>query len=182
VPTTTTTTLPPPSGGVAAGISLGVVYENKFSTLTTSQQQAVIDLMKADGVRWLRIDAPADLRYKAMMKLAGQNGIRVDAILQDWQTSATPAAMAQLATSVVGQLQPTGVETYEVLNEPNGCQDSLSAADYTSILKSVYPAVKGRTRTPLSSSVDCARIRTTTSRTPIWRTCTPPGRKGTSML
>jgi hypothetical protein len=131
-----------PAANAAAGLVPGATFENEYVLMDAVSQQAVLTAMKADGVTWLRLDAESDHLFDHMMEDAAQAGINVDAVLQDWYIPQTPAAMASFATEEVQTLKPYGIETYEVLNEPNGCAYQLSASNYTSILKATYKAVK----------------------------------------
>jgi polysaccharide biosynthesis protein PslG len=131
-----------PTANAAAGLVPGATFENEYVVMDAVSQQAVLTAMKADGVTWLRLDAESDHLFDHMMEDAQQAGINVDAVLQDWYIPQTPAAMATFATQEVQALKPYGIETYEVLNEPNGCAYQLSAANYTAILKATYKAVK----------------------------------------
>ena len=128
--------------GVPAGITPGAIYENAFTSMSASQQAAVIQQMKADGVKWLRLDAPSVFTFDTLISDAENAGINVDAVIQNWNTATTPSAMGSFATQAVNHYKPKGVETYEVLNEPNGCAEPMSASDYTALLKSVYTAIK----------------------------------------
>lgn len=128
---------------VPAGIAPGAMYQSYFtSSLSAAQQQAAVAQMKATGTTWLRVDVPSTFPYDTLIKDAVAAGIHVDAVLQNWTTASTPAAMASFATQAVNHLKPMGVSTYEVLNEPNGCLGTMTAADYTAILKSSYTAIK----------------------------------------
>ena len=89
----------------------------------------------------VRVEA-IDLPQKKDASRTVRPRINVDAVLQDWYIPQTPAAMASSATQEVQALKPYGIETYEVLNEPNGCAYQLSAANYTAMLKATYKAVK----------------------------------------
>jgi hypothetical protein len=107
--------------------------------MTPTEQQAVISLMFADGVRWLRVDVPSNFPYDVLIRDAVAAGMQVDALIVDWNTADTPASIAGLSTQVVTHLEPMGVETYEVLNEVNG---RMTAATYTPILQAAYQAIK----------------------------------------
>jgi hypothetical protein len=110
--------------------------------MTSVGRQAVISQMKGAGVHWLRLDVPSDYRFDALVRDATSNGIQVVAVLQAWNTTLDPSAFATFATQAVHTLQPLGVETYEILNEPNCDQYCMSAASYTRILQASYRAVK----------------------------------------
>ena len=127
---------------VAVGISPGSGYETPFGNMSSSQQQAVINQMKSDGVQWLRLDYSPNTSYDyQFIKLAKAAGIDVDVLLEDF--SATPTQFAAFGTQAVTTLKPLGVHTYEILNEVNTYNSSSITADqYISILKSVYPAIK----------------------------------------
>jgi hypothetical protein len=125
------------------GISAGT-WAFTYEGLSSSAQQTAINNMVADGVKWLRVDVDLNNGDEPLIKAVQTKGISVDAILQasDGTTTTTPSSMASLATHEVSVLKPLGVETYEVLNEPNDCAYQLSASDYTAILKSVYTTIK----------------------------------------
>jgi hypothetical protein len=127
---------------VPAGITPGSAFENTFRSLSSEQQNAVISQMTADGVRWLRLDVTSTFSSDAFIQDATAGGIHVDAILQNGGLSNTPSAIASFASDAVAHLKPEGVETYEVLNEPNGCGDTETASGYAAILKSTYIAIK----------------------------------------
>lgn len=131
--------------GVPAGISPGNAFELAFNNMSSSQQTATISLMKADGVKWLRIDVGDTFPYDSFIQAATAGGIQVMATLQHWGTEAsptTPSSYASFATTAVQKLKPLGVEDYEILNEPNGCEDKMSASTYVGILKAAYTSIK----------------------------------------
>lgn len=133
-----------PIADVPAGITLGSAYETEFNAMSSADQATAMALMKSDGVQWLRIDMYSAGGNNVLMKDAVANGIKVDAILQDWSATnpPTPAASAAFATTAVNHAKLLGVETYEILNEPNGCEDTMDAATYTAILQANYTAIK----------------------------------------
>jgi hypothetical protein len=135
-------TPPPTVAGSGAGITPGAVFEGKFVSMTSSAQQAVISQMKGAGVGWLRLDVPSDYRFDTFVRDATSNGIQVDAVLQAWNTTLDPSAFAGFATQAVHRLEPLGVKTYEILNEPNCDQYCMPATSYTRILQASYTAVK----------------------------------------
>lgn len=130
----------PPS--VAGGISPGAVFEAHFAAMSTSDQAQVMSAMKVAGVRWVRIDTPGDFRFNNFVQAATANGIAVDAVLQGWTTPLTQSAFSAFAAQAVATLQPLGVNTYEILNEPNCDEYCLSASSYTQILRASYSAIK----------------------------------------
>jgi hypothetical protein len=124
------------------GISTGV-WEFTYQGLSTAAQQVQINTMKADGVKWVRVDADSNNGDIDLIKDAEASGINIDAILEaSGGTTTTPSSMASLAKTEVPLLKSYGVSTFEVLNEPNGCGYKLSAATYTSILQSTYAEIK----------------------------------------
>jgi hypothetical protein len=107
------------------GISTGV-WEFTFQGLSTAAQQTHSNNGDIDIIK----DAEA-------------NGINIDALMEaSGGSTTTPSSMASLAKSEVPILKSYGVNTFEVLNEPNGCGYQLTAAAYTAILKSTYTAIK----------------------------------------
>jgi hypothetical protein len=126
--------------GVPAGIAPGTGYLLTFDSLSATAQAAQIALMKADGVRYLRVSVPCNNPNASLISQAEQAGIQVDALLLDPCGGQTPSAFATLSTQAVSALKPLGVELYEVMNEPN-CA-GISASSYTAILKSSYTALK----------------------------------------
>jgi hypothetical protein len=132
--------VPSGSSGVPAGISPGSPYMAQFVGLSAAGQAAQIALMKADGVRFLRIDVPCGNPYASLIAQAEQAGIQVDALLLAACGGQSASAYATYSAQVVKALKPLGVELYEVMNEPN-CQ-GVSAASYTAILRSAYSALK----------------------------------------
>ncbi len=80
---------------------------------------------------------PFDYQF---IKDAASAGINVDVLLEDF--SATPAEFASFGTQAVHTFKPSGVNTYEVLNEVNTYTPTITASDYVQILKAVYPAIK----------------------------------------
>jgi hypothetical protein len=124
------------------GISTGT-WEFTFQGLSATAQQAQINTMKADGVKWLRVDVDSNNGDVDIVKDAEANGINIDALMEaSGGTTTTPSSMAALAKSEVPLLKSYGVNTFEVLNEPNGCGYRLTAAAYTAILQSTYPEIK----------------------------------------
>jgi hypothetical protein len=140
--TKATVTAAQTTAGTGAGVTPGAVFEGKFVSMTGAARQAVMSQMANDGVHWLRIDVPSDFRFNAFIQAATSNGIHVDAVLQAWTTPLNASAFSRFATQAVQTLKPLGVETYEVLNEPNCDQYCLSASSYTRILKASYTSVK----------------------------------------
>jgi hypothetical protein len=142
-PAPTPTASAPAAGsvsGVPAGISPGSFYLSTFASLGSSKQAAQIALMKADGVRYLRIDVPCGMPNTSLIRQAEQAGIQVDALLLSPCGGQSASAFATFGTQAVAALKPLGVEIYEVMNEPN-CS-GVSASSYTAILKSTYTALK----------------------------------------
>jgi hypothetical protein len=134
--------------GVPAGITPGCGFESEFTGMSAAQQTSVISTMVSDNVHWLRLDV-GGCNSNTFIADAEKAGINVDALLQDGGTNSdgsgtptTPSAYAAYATQQVQTLKPLGVETYEVLNEPNGCEDTMPAATYVEILQAAYPAIK----------------------------------------
>ncbi|HWS83134.1 MAG TPA: hypothetical protein VN207_02635 [Ktedonobacteraceae bacterium] len=130
----------PPNHGTI-GISPGDGFEGPFANMSSSQQQAVINQMKSDGVQWLRLDYYNNDSYDyQFIKDAEDAGINVDVLLEDF--SATPAEFSSFGTEAVHTLQPLGVHTYEILNEVNLYTPTITAANYVPILKAAYTAIK----------------------------------------
>jgi hypothetical protein len=125
----------------AIGITPGFGFEAPFATMNATQQQAVINQMKSDGVAWVRLDYYPNSSFDyQFIKDAASAGIEVDAVLEDFR--ATPAEFANFGTQAVLTLEPLGVKTYEILNEVNTYTPAMSAPDYAALLKAVYPAIK----------------------------------------
>jgi polysaccharide biosynthesis protein PslG len=131
----------PISKQLAVGISPGFGFEYPFGKMSSIQQQAVINQMKNAGVQWVRLDYyPNDTFDYQFIKDAEYAGINVDAVLEDY--AAPPEEFARFGRQAVGVLKSLGVHTYEILNEVNIYTPTITAAQYASILKSVYPAIK----------------------------------------
>jgi hypothetical protein len=123
------------------GISPGDGFEELFEKMSSSQQQAVINQMKSDGVRWLRLDYYKDSSFDyQFIKDAEATGINVDILLEDF--GATPAEFSSFGTKAVNTLKPLGVHTYEILNEVNLYTPTITAANYVPILKAAYTTIK----------------------------------------
>jgi hypothetical protein len=126
---------------VTVGISPGFGFEYLFGNMNSNRQQAVITQMKNAGVQWVRLDYyPNDSFDYQFIKDAESADINVDILLEDF--TATPREYANFCRQAVARLKPLGVHTYEILNEVNTYTPTITAAQYTSILKSVYPAIK----------------------------------------
>jgi hypothetical protein len=146
-PTKTTPTPDPttsaPSGGtvsgVPAGISPGSGYFAKFADLSASAQAAQVALMKADGVKYVRIDVTCDIPNESLIRQVERAGMQVDALLDGPCGGQSASAYATFGTEAVAALEPLGVQIYEVMNEPN-CA-GISASSYTAILKATYNAL-----------------------------------------
>lgn len=139
----------------AAGISPGSGFEDLFGSMSSSQQQTVINNMKNVGVQWLRLDYyPHDSYDYQLIKDAESAGINVDVLLEDFR--ATPAAFARFGTQAVNTFKPLGVYSYEILNEVNTYTSPITAPDYVRLLKAVYPAIKAAdsSATVLMSGLD----------------------------
>jgi polysaccharide biosynthesis protein PslG len=132
--------VPPASGDVAfpIGVSPGSGFEQAFAKMSVGKQRAVLDLMKADGVSWLRIDYYAnDSGLRHFIESAQRDGIKVDVILEDYD--ATPEQFAIFARDAAAQL---GSAAYEILNEVNLYKPAIPAAQYVPVLQAVYNAIK----------------------------------------
>jgi polysaccharide biosynthesis protein PslG len=128
-------------GQLVFGISPGYGFEAPFMNMNNSQQLAVINQMKSDGVQWLRLDYwVTDTFDYQFIKDAEAAGINVEVIFE--HITATDTQFASLAAQAVATLKPLGVHTYEILNEANLSQFTLTADQYTWLLKVVYPAIK----------------------------------------
>jgi hypothetical protein len=127
---------------LTAGITLGTGDELDFTSETAAAQQAEIALMKADGVHWLRIDAPGTYQNDAIVKAAVAAGINVSIVLLESPTTVTPTIMSTFASAAATHYKALGVQTFEVMNEVNGCEETMTAADYVPILKAAYTAIK----------------------------------------
>jgi hypothetical protein len=122
------------------GITLGTGDEVDFNNASSAASQMAI--MKADGVQWLRFDAFTDYPYDTEIKAAVSAGINVSVILQSPGT-VTASAMGSWASTAAAHYVPMGVTTFEILNEPNGCESpNLTAAQYVPILQASYTAIK----------------------------------------
>lgn len=129
------------SNHVAVGISPGFGFEELFGKMSSSQQQTVINQMKSNGVKWLRLDYyPNDSFNYQFIKNAEAAGIDVDVLLENFST--IPAEFASFSTQAVRTLKPLGVHTYEILNEVNIHTPQITAAQYVSLLKAVYTTIK----------------------------------------
>ena len=123
----------------AVGISPGSGFEQAFASMNGMQQKALLDRMKADGVRWLRIDYyPDSSSLRELIEAAQADGILVDALLEDF--GATPSAFAAFARAATSSL---GSAAYEILNEVNLYQPRITAAQYVPVLVATYKAIKG---------------------------------------
>jgi polysaccharide biosynthesis protein PslG len=139
----------------AAGISPGFGFEEPFGKMNSSQQQTVINNMKSDGVRWLRLDYYPNVSFDyEFIKDAESAGINVDVVLEDF--TGTPTDFANFGRQAVNTFKPLGVNTYEILNEVNTYTPLITASDYVLILKAVYPAIKAAdsSATVLMSGLD----------------------------
>ena len=126
---------------VAVGITPGFGFEKAFRNMDNNQQRTVINQMKNDGVQRLRLEYYFDDSFDyQFIKDAASAGIWVDVLLEDFP--ATPAQFASFATRTVATFKPLGVHTYEILNEVNIHTPTITALQYVSILKLVYPAIK----------------------------------------
>jgi hypothetical protein len=124
---------------IPVGISPGGGFESIFATLSASDQHNVIALMKADGVRWLRLDyyptptkSPFDYQF---IKDASQAGINVDVLMNYYSGTSQQFAQA------VATMAPLGVHTYEILNEVNG-SSPVPVSSYAPLLKLAYQTIK----------------------------------------
>lgn len=126
--------------GVPAGIMLGSTYEGAFNQMTTAQQQAAVALMKSDGAKWTRVDIVTTYASDSIIRDAEADGINVIGIIQDTGIADTPQAISAFAAQATAHADALGVNTYEILNEPN-CT-TMTAASYTAILQASYTAVK----------------------------------------
>jgi hypothetical protein len=134
----------PVTGGDSAagtpGISYGTGDEVDFDSASSAAAQMAI--MKADNVQWLRFDTFTNYPYDTEIKAAVAAGINVTVILQSPGTN-TAAAMGSWASTAAAHYVPMGVTTFEILNEPNGCESpNLTAAQYVPILQASYTAIK----------------------------------------
>lgn len=139
-----TVAAPPAATGNDAlplGVSPGFGFERKFERMSAAQRHATIELMKADGVRWLRLDYyPSSSFDDAFIASAQHVEIQVDAVLEDFD--ATPPQFAAFATESVEKLRPLGVGTYEILNEVNLAKPAIPARKYVPLLRAAYEAIQ----------------------------------------
>lgn len=129
------------------GATMGAGGESWFSNLPAAKQASWIQTMVADGVKWLRIDSPGNLAgwYDTEIADAENAGINVDVVIQTWGMAKVNATtMKKMCTSQVQQMEPLGVQTYEVINEPNadGGPNSMPASTYEPLLAACYSAIK----------------------------------------
>ncbi len=114
------------------------------------------------GINWLRVAVPfndeetAPGQYNwfttAEISQAVAHGIHVDALLSltpSWANlpdgSPNPTTFAAFASAAAAHFGPLGVHTYEIWNEPNLNQfwsKTVSAAQYTTLLRDSYTAIK----------------------------------------
>ncbi len=148
--------------GVPVGMNFGSGYEATFQGLSSSAQSAVIQRLVSSGVTWLRVDVPFDgeedtsgnfyWTSNTEIQLAEQAGIHVLATLgfsPTWATlsdgSPNPTKFAAFAAAAVAHYSPMGVQDYEIWNEMNLStywKANPSPAEYTTLLKATYPAIK----------------------------------------
>lgn len=120
------------------GVSPGTGFEDAFAKMSGGERHAVLALMKADGVSWLRIDYyPNDSRLRHLIESAQGEGIKVDAILEDYD--ATPQRFAAFARDAASHL---GSDAYEILNEVNLHKPAIPAEKYVPVLRAAYDAIK----------------------------------------
>jgi polysaccharide biosynthesis protein PslG len=120
------------------GVSPGSGFEQAFARMSPGKQRAVLELMKTDGVSWLRIDYyPNDSGLRHFIESAQSQGIKVDAILEDYE--ATPEQFAVFARNAPAQLHSAA---YEILNEVNLYRPAIPAAKYVPVLRAAYRAIK----------------------------------------
>jgi polysaccharide biosynthesis protein PslG len=130
----------PASGNVAfpIGVSPGSGFEQLFAKMSSRDQRAVLELMKADGVAWLRIDYyPNDSGLRHFIESARREGINADVILEDY--AATPAQFAVFARNAAAKLDSPA---YEILNEVNLYKPAIPAAKYVPVLQAAYRSIK----------------------------------------
>jgi hypothetical protein len=130
----------PASSDVAfpVGVSPGSGFEQAFAKMSPRDQRAVLELMKADGVSWLRIDYyPNDSGLRHFIESAQREGINVDVILEDY--AATPRQFAVFARNAAAQLDSAA---YEILNEVNLYKPVIPAAKYVPVLQAAYRSIK----------------------------------------
>lgn len=133
------------------GISLGSTCEGVFGS-ASDKGAAQYERMAALGVTNVRIDATytsgAAIGTDAAVRAALAAGLNPLLIFDGYNNTTIGAsnflAHCQRVTTTYSAL---GVHAYELLNEPNSAANwnpggSTSATGYTSLLQSVYPAVK----------------------------------------
>jgi hypothetical protein len=127
---------------VPAGITLGSGDEIDFIKESSTAQVAEIVRMKADGVKWIRVDSSSTYANDTLIKDALYYKIAVSVVLQDQNLSVTPAAMAAFARAAALHYKGLNIWDFEVGNEPNGCESFVPAAMYVPLLKAAYVSIK----------------------------------------
>lgn len=132
------------------GISLGD-NQNTFATLSDSGF-AQFEQMASFGITTVRVvvgySSPAPTSADPVISAALAAGLNVLIILAYYQTTLTVLQFTTFTTAVVNLYAPLGVHWYEVLNEVNQYKNwdlaghTVSPSGYTTLLQSVYPAIK----------------------------------------
>jgi hypothetical protein len=128
--------------GSPAGISVGYTFTVNWANEAAATRATTITQMKADDVNWIRVDIYPGYGNDSIVQAAVAAGIKVDAIIQNNTTPAVASTYAPWAAQAATHLASEGVNTFELLNEPNGCEDTISASGYAALLVAAYPAIK----------------------------------------
>jgi hypothetical protein len=159
-------------GATASGFELKAYgFSTNFEGMSADAIGTRLDGMKAAGATWVRYDLswdnvqPASARsfnwsaYDTVTKAAVARGLRPLVIVDFtpvWARSAeckstkfcapgSDATMATFAAAAVKRYAPMGVHDWEIWNEPNLAgrwQPRADPVQYTTLLKTVYPAIK----------------------------------------
>lgn len=134
--------------GISVGSATAAVFE-----ADTDKGASQYARMSTLGVTYVRLDASyttgAAIWTDATVRAALAAGLNVLLIFDGYNnTTIGPTNFLAHCQRVATTYSPLGVHAYEVLNEPNGATnwDSTanvgSATGYTSLLQSIYPAIK----------------------------------------
>lgn len=155
----------------ADGMGFGIAAGGELGSLSPDAMNAELSDIKSLGATWVRFDmdwsnigaaGPGQYNwsgYDQVVAAVAAHGLNSLAILDytpGWAQEsacagskmcapADPNAYAQFAAAAVARYAPEGVHTWEIWNEPNNnnfFQPAANAAQYTSMLRAAYVAIK----------------------------------------
>jgi exo-beta-1,3-glucanase (GH17 family) len=129
---------------VGGGADVGFQFHGMWSDYSDSQRATVLDEMKAAGMQWVRLDvsyASPFSQVDPVINAVTARGMKLLVTLWNAdQQGSVPGPEFATAAKAFATRYAGKVQAWEAWNEPD--QVGWSPAQYTAVLRSVYPAFK----------------------------------------